>query len=62
MIVGLPEGAGPQTAITFLIRELVPLQRWPMELIMEDRDIKEAYNDAVSLLPATAKPRRGTTP
>ena len=35
-------------------RELVPLQVWHMSLIMEDRNIREAYEAAVAELPATA--------
>jgi hypothetical protein len=61
MIVDLPEGAAPQMALERLVGELVLLQQWPMDLIMEDPDFREAYNAAVAELPATAKPRRGIT-
>jgi hypothetical protein len=62
MIVDLPKGAAPQTAILYLVGELAGLEAWPMQLIMEDRDIREAYYAAVAALPATAKPLASSPP
>jgi hypothetical protein len=62
MIVGLPEGAAPQMAFEMLIREMVPLQQWLMQLMMEDADFREAYSAAVAELPVTAKPRTSSRP
>jgi hypothetical protein len=58
MSADLPEGAAPQMAIEFLVRELVPLQPWFMHLIIEDADVREAYAETVALLPATARAQR----
>jgi histone H3/H4 len=48
MVHALPDECFPQAAIKRVIRELVPLQPWYMQLIMEDPDIKETYYKAVA--------------
>ena len=48
---------GLRSALGMLIREMVPQQQWPMQLMMEHADFREAYNAAVAELPATARPR-----
>jgi hypothetical protein len=52
MVADLPQRAFPQMAIEEVIRELAHLQPWLLRLVMEDRDIREAYYAAVSEIPA----------
>ena len=49
MIADLPAGAAPQMAIESLVEQLAGLEAW--QLIMEDPDIREAYDAAVAALP-----------
>ena len=44
------------TILNCLMRELVPRQRYIMRMVMEDLDLREAYENAVARLPA--KPRQ----
>jgi hypothetical protein len=55
MIVDLPDTAAPQAALELVVRELAIRQPWFMRLIMEDADIREAYDDAVASTPLKAK-------
>jgi hypothetical protein len=41
-----------------LVRELAARQPWFMRLIMEDHDIREAYDDAVASTPLKAKVKK----
>jgi hypothetical protein len=52
MVRTLPDMHSPQLALEFVVRQLVPLQPWFMELLMESPDIKESYADEVSRIPA----------
>jgi hypothetical protein len=52
MVRDLPEEAAGQMAIEVVVRRLVPLQPWFMALLMEDEQIRDTYDDAVSLLHA----------
>ena len=59
MVADLPDTAAPQAALEVLVRKLAIRQPWFMRLIMEDADVREAYDDAVASTPlkvdATAK-------
>ena len=44
MIADLPVGAAPQMALEQLVEQLASLEAW--QLIMEERDIMEAYHSA----------------
>jgi hypothetical protein len=54
----LPETVAPQLAIELVVRELAQMQPWFMRLIMEDRDIRESYEDATASIPAQPGGRR----
>jgi hypothetical protein len=56
MVADLPPTAAPQAALELIVRELAIRQPWFMRLIMEDHDIREAYDDAVASTPLTVKP------
>jgi hypothetical protein len=55
MAADLPGTAAPQAALELVIRELAVRQPWFMRLIMEDAEIREAYDDAVASMPLKAK-------
>jgi hypothetical protein len=55
MVADLPKTIAPQAALEEVVRELAIRQPWFMRLIMEDPDIREAYDDAVASTPLTAK-------
>ena len=55
MIADLPDTAAPQAAVELVVRELAIRQPWFMRLIMEDAEIREAYDDAVASMPLKAK-------
>ncbi len=59
MVADLPDTAAPQAALEVLVRKLAIRQPRFMRLIMEDADLREAYDDAVASTPlkvdATAK-------
>jgi hypothetical protein len=44
------------TILNCLMRELVPRQRYIMRMVMEDLDLREAYENAVARLPAKPRP------
>jgi hypothetical protein len=55
MAADLPDTASPQAALELVVRELAVRQPWFMRLIMEDAEIREAYDDAVASTPLKAK-------
>jgi hypothetical protein len=55
MIADLPDTAAPQAAVELVVRELAIRRPWFMRLIMEDAEIREAYDDAVASTPLKAK-------
>jgi hypothetical protein len=55
MVRDLPDPCASQVAIEFVVRELAITQPFFMQLIMEDRWIREAYAAAVAERPATAR-------
>jgi hypothetical protein len=57
MIDDLPQDAAPQMVIGLVMGELAHLQPWLLRLIMEDTDIREAYDAAVATIPANARGR-----
>ena len=55
MIADLPDTAAPQAAVELVVRELAIRRPWFMRLIMEDAEIREAYDAAVASTPLKAK-------
>ncbi|MER8438331.1 hypothetical protein NKH36_00010 [Mesorhizobium sp. M1312] len=53
MRADLPEEAAPQMALELVLRRLVPLQPAFMTLIMEHEDFREAFESALSMIPAS---------
>ena len=51
MVRDLPEGCAPQASLEALVRELAVREPWFMRLIMEDPEIREAYDAAVASIP-----------
>jgi hypothetical protein len=58
MVADLPKTAAPQAALEQVVRELAVRQPWFMRLIMEDHDIREAYDDAVASTPLKVKVKK----
>jgi hypothetical protein len=59
MVRDLPEGCAPQASLEALVRELAVREPWFMRLIMEDPDIREAYNAAIASIPIKLSPPGG---
>ena len=56
MMRDLPVDFASQKAIHLLIGQLTKAHPWLIGLIMEDKDVREAYAVAVAEMPATARP------
>jgi hypothetical protein len=55
MVADLPKDEAPQEALACVVKNLAVMQPWFMRLIMEDPDIREAYDDAVASTPLKVK-------
>lgn len=55
MVADLSPEDAPQAAIEIVVMELAHLQPWFMRHIMENPNLKESYEMAVSQIPATPK-------
>jgi hypothetical protein len=53
MIAGVPEYVSPHMATVYLVRELTRIRPTTMQQIMEEHLTRDAYEDAVSEIPAT---------
>jgi hypothetical protein len=55
LVADLPETAATQAALELVVRALAVRQPWFMRLIMEDAELREAYDDVVASRPLTAR-------
>jgi hypothetical protein len=58
MIADLPKTAAPLAAFEQMVRKLAIRQPWFMRLLMEDADIREAYDEAVASMPLKVETTR----